>query len=409
MFRLIATGGLCAVLVTGSAMAADPGKPEWRAPAALAAIIADVVRENPSIAAAQARWKAGLARAEGAALWRNNPEIEYERETSEVRTETVGISQTVEWFPKPAARGRAADSRTESLAREVLDVRQKVITEVLSGFALVDQLTAKLKLATDRTQSMSRFAELSERLFKEGDISPSAIQAARLAATQAFMMEQTALIDLSNAEQQLTEVAGVAPSAWPIFETTLPEPLNVDDVDVAKLPAVQAVRLRREAAEQDIKIAQWERVPDPTVGVRWGDEGGHDLFGFSVSIPIPVLNSGRSEVAVARAEAVSAAVDLQIAERAATVLLKETARRYEVLRASQIRWQGEGEESLSRQTDLLQRQLEGGDIAAVEYLIQLQQLFETRELAIDLRGQAWIAWFQLLQAAGVVEERMGVE
>ncbi len=95
MFRLIATGGLCAVLVTGSAMAADPGKPEWRAPAALAAIIADVVRENPSIAAAQARWKAGLARAEGAALWRNNPEIEYERETSEVRTETVGISQTV--------------------------------------------------------------------------------------------------------------------------------------------------------------------------------------------------------------------------------------------------------------------------------------------------------------------------
>ncbi len=284
-----------------------------------------------------------------------------------------------------------------------------MITEVLSGFVLVDQLTAKLKLATDRTQSMSRFAELSERLFKEGDISPSAIQAARLAATQAFMMEQTALIDLSNAEQQLTQVAGVAPSAWPIFETTLPEPLNVDDVDVAKLPAVQAVRLRREAAEQDIKIAQWERVPDPTVGVRWGDEGGHDLFGFSVSIPIPVLNSGRSEVAVARAEAVSAAVDLQIAERAATVLLKETARRYEVLRASQIRWQGEGEESLSRQTDLLQRQLEGGDIAAVEYLIQLQQLFETRELAIDLRGQAWIAWFQLLQAAGVVEERMGVE
>lgn len=409
MFRLIAKGWLCAVLVTGQAIAAAPAKPEGQAPAALAAIVANVVRENPSIAAAQARLTAAEARAEGAGLWRNNPEIEYERETSEVRTETVGLSQTVEWFSKPAARGRAADSRTESFAREVAIVRQQVITGVLSGFVLVDQRRAKAELASDRTQSMSRFAELSERLFREGDISPSAVQAARLAATQAVMEEQVTLIDLSNAEQELAQLAGIAPIAWPSFDTSLPEPLNVDDVDVEQLPSVLAARFRREAAERDIDVARWDRVPDPSIGVRWGDEGNSDLFGFRISIPIPVLNSGRSVVAAARADAVSAAVELQAAQRSASILLRETARRYEALRSSQVLWQKDGENALTRQTDVLQRRLEGGDIGVVEYLIQLQQLYDAQESSIELQGQAWVAWFQLLQAAGVVEEWIGVE
>jgi cobalt-zinc-cadmium efflux system outer membrane protein len=393
----------------GSANAAALAKPEGQAPAALAAIVASVVRENPSIAAAEARLKAAEARAVGAGLWRNNPEIEYDSETAEVRTETVGVSQTVEWFSKPAARGRAADSRTESLARELVNVRQRVITGVLSGFVLVDQGRAKVELASDRTQSMSRFADLSERLFREGDISPSAAQAARVAATQAVMREQVAQIDLSNAEQELAQLTGVAPIAWPSFDTSLPEPLNIDDVDVEQLPSVLAARFRREAADRDIKVAQWDRVPDPSVGVRYGDEGNSDLFGISISIPIPVLNSGRSEVAAARADAVSAAVDLQAAQRSASIFLRETARRYEALRSSQVLWLKSGENAVTQQADVLQRRLDGGDIGVVEYLVQLQQLYDAQESSIELQGQAWVAWFQLLQAAGVVEEWIGVE
>lgn len=409
MFRFIAKGWLCAVLVMGSANAAALAKPEGQAPAALAAIVASVVRENPSIAAAEARLKAAEARAVGAGLWRNNPEIEYDSETAEVRTETVGVSQTVEWFSKPAARGRAADSRTESLARELVNVRQRVITGVLSGFVLVDQGRAKVELASDRTQSMSRFADLSERLSREGDISPSAAQAARVAATQAVMREQVAQIDLSNAEQELAQLTGVAPIAWPSFDTSLPEPLNIDDVDVEQLPSVLAARFRREAADRDIKVAQWDRVPDPSVGVRYGDEGNSDLFGISISIPIPVLNSGRSEVAAARADAVSAAVDLQAAQRSASIFLRETARRYEALRSSQVLWLKSGENAVTQQADVLQRRLDGGDIGVVEYLVQLQQLYDAQESSIELQGQAWVAWFQLLQAAGVVEEWIGVE
>ena len=409
MFRFIAKGWLCTVLVMGSANAAALAKPEGQAPAALAAIVASVVRENPSIAAAEARLKAAEARAVGAGLWRNNPEIEYDSETAEVRTETVGVSQTVEWFSKPAARGRAADSRTESLARELVNVRQRVITGVLSGFVLVDQGRAKVELASDRTQSMSRFADLSERLSREGDISPSAAQAARVAATQAVMREQVAQIDLSNAEQELAQLTGVAPIAWPSFDTSLPEPMNIDDVDVEQLPSVLAARFRREAADRDIKVAQWDRVPDPSVGVRYGDEGNSDLFGISISIPIPVLNSGRSEVAAARADAVSAAVDLQAAQRSASIFLRETARRYEALRSSQVLWLKSGENAVTQQADVLQRRLDGGDIGVVEYLVQLQQLYDAQESSIELQGQAWVAWFQLLQAAGVVEEWIGVE
>lgn len=410
MFRLITTGWLCAVLAFGPAIAvAAPSEVEVATPAGLSAIVSSIINENPSIASAQARLKAAEARAEGAGLWRYNPEIEYERENTDVRTETVGVSQTVEWLSKPAARGRAADSRAEGFALELASIRQQVIAEVLSGFVLVDQQREALELASKRTQSMSRFAELSERLLREGDISPSEVQAARLAAAQAAMEEQVAVTDLSSAEQELAELTGFSPITWPRFGNVLPEPLNVDDVDIDRLPSVLAARHVREAAEQDVNVARWERVPDPSFGVRWGDEGDSDLFGFSVSIPIPVLNSGRSEVAASRAEAVSAAAELQSAQRSATARLRETVRRYEALRASQTLWQRDGEGALAQQTDLLERRLRGGDIGAVEYLVQLQQIYDAQTSSIELQGQAWTAWFQLLEAAGHVEKWIGTK
>ena len=409
MFRLITTGWLFVILSVGSANAAAPSETDEQQRTALSAIVANILNENPSVASAQARLKAAQARAEGAGLWRYNPEIEYERENTDVRTETVGVSQTIEWLSKPAARGRAADSRAESAALELASVRQRVIASILSGLVLVDQRRDALQLTSTRKQAMSRFVELSEKLSREGDISPSEVQAARVASAQASMAEQFAVAELSRAEQELAELTGTKSMAWPRFGRALPEPLSIEEVDVDRLPAVLAARFVRDAAEQEVKVAQWERVPDPSIGVRWGDEGGSYLFGFSVSIPIPVLNTGRSEVAATRAEAVSAAAELQSAQHSATALLRETARRYEALRTSQVLWQKDGEDALAQQTDLLERRLRGGDIGAVEYLIQLQQIYDAQNSSIELQGQAWTAWFQLLEAAGVVEKWIGME
>ncbi|MBD3667037.1 MAG: TolC family protein, partial [Kangiella sp.] len=114
------------MLATGPAVAAAPLEADGTTPVALSAIVANILSENPSIASAQARLRAAQARAEGAGLWRYNPEIEYERENTDVRTETVGVSQPLEWFSKPGARGRVADSRTESAALELASIRQRV-------------------------------------------------------------------------------------------------------------------------------------------------------------------------------------------------------------------------------------------------------------------------------------------
>jgi len=198
MFRTVLRGWLCAILATGSAVAATPVEVERSSQIAFAPIVTSVLQENPALAGAQARLEAAKARARGSRLWQNNPEIEYARENAQERTETVGVSQTIEWFSKPGARGRAADGRVAGLAAEVEVVRQRIVAGMLSGFALVDQRRALSTLALRRVQDMSRFAELSERLFREGDISPSAVQAARLAATQAVMAQQSARIDQIN-------------------------------------------------------------------------------------------------------------------------------------------------------------------------------------------------------------------
>jgi len=410
MFRVVMRVGVCAILTTGAATAAAPSvEIEWSGQTALTEIVGAVLQENPVLAGAEARLEAARARAGGSRLWRYNPELEYERENAQDRTETIGISQTIEWFSKPDARGRVADRRVEGLIAEVDVVRQRLVAGVLSGFALVDQRRALFELASRRVEDASRFADLSERLFQEGDISPSTVQAARLAATQAVMAQQSARIDQSQAEQELAEITGNFIVAWPKFAAILPEPLAIAQIDTDQLPSVVAARYRREAADGDVSVARWNRVPDPSVGVTWGEEGGTDLFGVRISIPIPVLNSGRAEVAAARADAVSAAAELSATRRSASLRLRERARRYDALRASQVLWQKDGVEALARQAYLLERRLSGGDIGAVSYLVQVQQLYDTEAASIDLHGQAWVSWFQFLEAAGVIEKWIGIE
>ena len=65
------------------------------------------------------------------------------------------------------------------------------------------------------------------------------------------MEEQIAVTELSSAEQELAELRGFPPITWPRFGKVLPEPLNVDDVDIDRLPSVLAARHVCEAAEQD--------------------------------------------------------------------------------------------------------------------------------------------------------------
>ena len=410
MFRWIAAGWLCAILAAGTAVTASaltpPAGPDKTA---LAAYVGPILDLSPTVAAARAEVDAAKARNAGARLWRENPEVEVDFEDAEVQTKTVGISQQIEWFPKPSTRGRASDRRLDAARADLADARQRLLADLLSALVEVDQRRLIEAVAARNAEAMHRLADLSEKFRRAGDISASEEQASHVAASRADIALQSTRVSLSEAEQTLSEIAGMPEAPRLSFNGLPPAPFSTDEIEIDSLPKVTAVRLRQEAADTDVKTAKWNRIPDPTIGLRWGEEGNDNLFGVRVSIPIPVLNSGRAEVDAARADAVSATARLDATRRAVQARLRETARRYTALHASQALWQGKGLVALSEQSALLERRLLAGDIPTIEYLVQLQQLYEVETASLELRGQVWTAWFELLETAGKIEAWVGVE
>ncbi|MAT84314.1 MAG: ABC transporter permease, partial [Gammaproteobacteria bacterium] len=71
-------------------------------------------------------------------------------------------------------------------------------------------------------------------------------------------------------------------------------------------------------------------------------------------------------------------------------------------------WERTGQVSLRRQTDLLRRLWEAGELSTTDYLVQLRQTLDVRESALDLRFALWEAWFEWLQASGRLDTWLGV-
>ena len=92
---------------------------------ALSAFARQILQSHPRVQAAQAELDAARAheRAAGRALY--NPELDAEYEEGEVRTQSIGINQTIDLGGKRGARERAASFETQS-AMESLD-RKSVV------------------------------------------------------------------------------------------------------------------------------------------------------------------------------------------------------------------------------------------------------------------------------------------
>ncbi|MBW7835366.1 MAG: TolC family protein [Sphingomonadales bacterium] len=378
--------------------------------------VLSILEDHPALGQARAELDATRAMARSQTQPLYNPEIEFEYEDAASETKGVGVTQTLDLSGKRSARSglAAADTTTAEARFDIL--RKALLAEILTTLSNYQKAAEALQVSQQRVRLDQEFLAIAQRRRESGDLPQSELLTARLALAEAQAAASAASIDFSRAEQSLQALAGplqaVPPPLVGIPAKALP---SLAAVAMAELPEIRLAAANTVAAQSGIRVAKRNRIPDPTVGLRFGEErevsplGSMEsatLFGVRLSIPIPVRNTFSAEVDAAHAGLIAAEQGYQEIHRKVEARLAATLRRYQTASEAWQSWAGQGADPLESQRVLLQRLWDAGEISAVDYIIQLNQTFATETAGIELKGRLWATWFEWLDASAFIDEWM---
>ncbi len=254
---------------------------------------------------------------------------------------------------------------------------------------------------------MRDFAQQAKRRYDAGDMTQVEYETAVLAHAEALMREADAAANLAGVTRELMTLGAREDiQTWPRIPVTVPVlTAQADDVDllVTGLPQVEAANALVAAADADVRLAQRQKKPDPTIGLRVGEEDDDNLIGLSFSIPLFVRNTFNEDVLASMALRSQAKANAAAIERDARARLLVAIERYMTMRAAWVVWETSGASSIERRADALRKLWDAREINMSEFLLQVQQSLDTQTAAFELRTTVWRAWIEHLNASSQVE------
>lgn len=415
VYRSVPLGAVC-LLFTAAACAATPqldgrvlrapsASSSTAAPPPLADAVNRIWASNPDVLAARAELEAARARARAAARPLYNPSLALDAENADVDRRTAGISLPLDLSGKRHARttqGQAELRATEA----AYDVRRRdLAARWLKAWIAAALTERQAKLGQRRVVLMQRFDELAAERLKVGDISSPERDLAGLALGEAQVQQAAMMGNAATARAALRAIEGNATANPPPPPTALPPtPDTVVPKATDQLPDMVQAQSELASAEAGVQVARRARIPDPTISLTGGQVRSGPrtdrVIGLSLSIPLPVLNSGRAEVDAALSDADAAAARLQSRRQSLQAQITEFAERYSALRDADRAFRGSRAAAFEDRAALLEKLWRAGEISTSDYLVQLKQSLDTALSGLELERQAWQAWFDYLTAAG---------
>ncbi len=242
-----------------------------------------------------------------------------------------GLSQQIELGGKRTARRDAARMQQRVAGLDAAIARLDVARDVKQAFAAAVASQEALRLAEDALRiARQELNSVSRRVAEAASPRIQQSKAEVTLATATFDVEQ-AREDAVSARGQLAALLG-----RPALDETLDASSFFALVDVApddrdaieRTPDMLRLRVMEDHARALLDIEKAGAIPDPTInaGVSRMQETGDHAFVVGLSIPLPVMNSNRGNIAAARAQVTRTASDQQGARL-------ELLRRYRLARS----------------------------------------------------------------------------
>lgn len=204
-----------------------------------------------------------------------------------------------------AERDRAHAALSAELAR-VAELEWETRIDLRRAWLRWSAATVKAERATELAAAIESLSTSTDRLAETGELAPTEAALFRIELAS----QRQALIrhrhDAARAQLRIRALLGLSPGA-PL--DLVPVLAIESDVDTSAPEAIAErsltlARLRREyaAAEQKLRREVREQYPDLSIGPLAEFDRGDTLLGFSLSLPIPILNANKQGIAEAHAE-----------------------------------------------------------------------------------------------------------
>ncbi|MET0935629.1 MAG: TolC family protein [Luteibacter sp.] len=399
MFSLRAApwGAVC-VLFAASASAST-------APLALKAALRDLWTHSPQVQVADAELRAAQARARAAAQPVYNPSIQLEGENADVDRRTAGASLALDLSGKRNARMAQSDAEVRATEAAYALGRRDVASQWLKAWVGVVLAREQSALGQRRVTLMQRFDTLAAQRLKVGDIGSPERDLAALALGEAQIQQASLSGQQADAEAALAMIDGEASRDLPDLPTgPPPDPDAFSAAPTPSRPELLRAQAEQDRADAGVAVARRAQRPDPTITLTGGSvrSGARTdrVIGISVSMPIPIRNTGRADIEAAQADADAAFASRRVALLRADASLAQASATYTALRSATAALQQGRAGAFDERARLLEKLWQAGEIGTSDYLMQLKQSLDTALAAVALKSQAWQAWFDYLTAAG---------
>ena len=227
-----------------------------------------------------------------------------------------GVSQQIELGGKRTARQNVANHKLELAKLDNNVMRLNVTRDVKAAFANAIAAQESVRLTEDALNIAEK--ELKSVSHRVAEAASPLIQKSKAevtVATARFNVEQ-AKQELITARSQLATQLGRTTLHESVDNSafySISEPANPQEDVLDHTPEMLRLRIEEDRVAALLDIEKAAAVPDPTVnlGMQEIRENNDRAFMLGVSIPIPVLNSNRGNIAQARAEVTRAASERQ--------------------------------------------------------------------------------------------------
>jgi len=298
-------------------------------PLDLRSAIALAQRANPGLSSAAREQEASDAAVLQAGAW-PNPVLEAQVEDLRRgnRTTTLLLSQPVELGGKRAARVTAAERARDQAASALLARRSELRASTITLFFDVLAAQERVRLMQDSLALAQAATRAAANRVAAGKVPPLEETRSRVAEAGIRVELQQAEGALRSARRQLAALWGNPDPRFTQAEGAvdrLPPLALAQDVErrLAAAPMLRQARLEVERRQALSQLEQARRVPDVTVSLGakrvpadegMGSSNGRNQVVVGVSVPLPIFDTNRGNVAEALSREEKARDDLAAAE-----------------------------------------------------------------------------------------------
>lgn len=283
---------------------AEPGPPPTRGTVTREQARAAALRNNPSLKAAEALWRAsdGATRQAGSLL---NPSLEFRREdfgadsprVEAAPQEALSLTQTLRTGGKRAAQRDAARWAGERAHQDYERERLEVLAETDRRFARLLGAQERAAIAEENFATASEVAQAVSALVEAGEVSPVELSRAQNDRDLAAIDLQSAGRDREVARRELATWLGQEPPAFESAEGALADDAAIPSAAagghrLGVLPDLARWDAETKRLEASLRLAKRTPWPDLTVGIgvrRYTTTWERTYFA-GIAIPLPLFD-----------------------------------------------------------------------------------------------------------------------